>query len=451
MSVVARTTGAAALVWVLSVVIANVAVEAVPHVRGIGLFPQLRYVMVSFACAVSALGAVLIYQPLAERVKRPRLLMTGIMFVAALVVLGAMAISGPGGGLVRTALAPVLAVALANAVLVPRFVGRPPRRKWLIASAAVLGLIEIFGLVEALASERLPAGDSDAFRFEVPQSVFGAEQRFMDLPSGARIHYVDVGHGDTLVFLHGNPSWSFQWRELIQGLQGSFRCITLDYPGFGLSSAPPSFGYTPREQSVVVEQFIDQLKLRNVTLVMQDWGGPIGMGVAIRRPELVRRVVLGSTWAWRTSHDEPRGRWSTIAGGPIGEFLQVNFNGIVGAALSNGIERDLPSSVATLYRRPFLPVERRGIAAFYPYEITAADDYFAEIEAGLARVARKPALIFWAGRDIGFPADDRARWERTFPDHKIIELPNADHFFFEDTADQVIREIRAFASIQGQR
>jgi pimeloyl-ACP methyl ester carboxylesterase len=158
----------------------------------------------------------------------------------------------------------------------------------------------------------------------------------------------------------------------------------------------------------------------------------------------VRRVILGSTWAWQTTTSEPRGLFSVVAGGPVGEFVQVNFNGFASLALKDGIVRDLPPDVLDVYTRPFLPLDRRGIAAFYPGQITAATDYFVEVEAGLPHLADKPALIFWALQDAGFPRADLVRFERTFPNHKTIELPTLNHFFFEDAAAEMIPEIRAF-------
>src|SRR5213075_727555 len=263
-------------------------------------------------------------------------------------------------------------------------------------------------------------------------------------------HYVDEGSGETLLFLHGNPSWSFQWRDLIHGLRGSYRCVALDYPGFGLSTASKNFGYTPREESQVVEEFVDRLGLHDVTLVMQDWGGPIGIGLAERRPELVRRLILGSTWAWKTNKEDPRGMWSSVAGGPVGEFLQVNFNAIPSFGLKDGIVHKVPKDVMRMYTRPFQPLDRRGIAAFYPREIIAASDYFDDITAQLPRVSEKKALIFWSLQDPGFPRTDLTSWEHALPEHKTIELPRARHFFFEDSAPQMISEIRAFMSADVQ-
>jgi haloalkane dehalogenase len=331
-------------------------------------------------------------------------------------------------------------------LLVPRFVDRPRCSRAGTVAIVVFGALEIIGVAFALSSERVAPPGPRGLAFEIPRQIFDADHRFVDLPSGARVHYVDEGQGETLLFLHGNPSWSFQWRDLIRGLRGSYRCVALDYPGFGLSQAPAGFGFTPREESLVLEEFVDRLGLRDVTLVMQDWGGPIGLGLAGRRPELVRRVVLGSTWAWQTSTSVPRGKFSLVAGGPVGEFVQVNFSGFASLGINHGIVRKLPPDVADVYVRPFRPLDRRGIAAFYPGQITAATGYFAEVEAGLPRLADKKALIFWALKDSGFPRGDLARFELTFPNHKTIELPDANHFFFEDVADQMIPEIRAFVS-----
>jgi pimeloyl-ACP methyl ester carboxylesterase len=441
---VVETLWAACAVFVLLVVIANVAVEADPHMRGIAFVPHLRYALMTPACGISAVGTAFLYRFLKERSSRPRWALSAFLLALAILVLTLMGTVGPLGLLGAASLA-VLAIAIALALLVPRFIERPLRRLGKVVTL-IVGVLWIAGVVAALASERVAPTGPNGAAFDVPRAMFDAEHKFVDLPSGARVHYVDVGTGDTLLFLHGNPAWSFQWRDLIGGLSGSYRCVALDYPGFGLSSAPPGYGFTPREQSQVLEEFVDRLGLRDLTLVMQDWGGPIGLGLAERRPELVRRVILGSTWAWQTYTSTPRGKFSKVAGGPVGEFVQMNFDGFAWLALKQGIVRKLPPDVADVYVRPFRPLNRRGIAAFYPGQITAASDYFAQLEAGLPGLADKKALIFWALRDPGFPRTDLARFEKTFPSHKTIEFPNASHFFFEDEANEIIREIGAFMS-----
>jgi pimeloyl-ACP methyl ester carboxylesterase len=434
--------------WAASVpivLLATIAVEAAPHVRGIGFFTPLRYAIVTPLCVLVTVGATFLYRLLARRSRHPRSTWAAVLVGLALIVLVGIAALGPRGFTVAASPA-LFSAAVGIALLVPRFVDRPRRSPFGTAAIVIFGLLEAFGLIGALSSERVAPFGPEGLAFEIPRTLFEADQKLIDLPSGARVHYVDEGEGETLVFLHGNPSWSFQWRDLIRGLRGSYRSVALDYPGFGLSDAPAGFGFTPRDESRVLEEFVDRLGLRDMTLVMQDWGGPIGLGLAERRPELVRRVILGSTWAWQTSKSEPRGKFSIVFGGPIGEFVQMNFPRIVSWGLQHDVVRKLPPPVIDVYLRPFLPPNRRGITSFYPGQITAATDYFAQLEAGLPRLANKKALIFWALKDPGFPRSDLARWEQTFPSHKTIEFPNAGHFFFEDEADQMIPEIRAFLS-----
>ncbi|RYZ44176.1 MAG: alpha/beta fold hydrolase [Myxococcaceae bacterium] len=447
-----QAPGALALTWAgwavsVSVVgLATVALHAAPHVRGIGFFPMLRFAVVAPACILVAVASAFLFRALVRRrSSRPRATLAAALVGLALVVVAGMAAVGPPG-LVAAALPALVAIAVALAVLIPRFVERPRRSRVGTAVLIVFGTLELLGVALALSSERAVPRGPGGLAFDIPREQFDADSRFITLPSGARVHYVDEGQGETLLFLHGNPAWSFQWRDLIRGLRGSYRCIALDYPGFGLSEAPAGFGFTPREQSLVVEEFMERLQLREVTLVMQDWGGPVGLGLAGRRPEWVRQVVLGSTWAWPTSRSEPRGIFSAIAGGPLGEFVQVNFNGFAAFGLKNGVVRELPEDVLDTYLRPFRPLERRGIAAFYPGRILADAAYFAEVEAALPRLAGKRALLLWALQDQGFPRTDLERFQATFPRHRTVELPHANHFFFEDTSAQVVSELQAFLS-----
>jgi pimeloyl-ACP methyl ester carboxylesterase len=416
--------------------IATLAVLSTPHVRGLGFLTELRWAVLTPVTFVTAVAAALAYRGLQLRSENPRrALAIALASLAALALLGVAAVGGTG--LAFAALPAALSVATILAWLIPGWVERPMRSRAGTAVLLLLGALEGALWVAAVASER------DAPASQIP-SAFDAEHKFLQLASGARIHYVDEGQGETLLFLHGNPAWSFQWRELIRSLRGSYRCVALDYPGFGFSTARAGYGFTPREQSHVVEEFVDKLGLRDVTLVMQDWGGPIGLGWAGRRPELVRAVVAGSTWAWPTSKQEPRGIFSLIAGGPLGEFVQINFNGFAKFGVEQGIVQ--PKAEATLdgYLLPFRALDRRGIAAFYPGQITAATDFFREVQAGLPRLADKPALLFWAALDQGFPRADLTRFETAFPNHETHELPHANHFFFEDAAEEMVPKIRAF-------
>lgn len=128
----------------------------------------------------------------------------------------------------------------------------------------------------------------------VSDQLFPFESRFLDV-NGAQVHYIDEGVGPVFLGLHGNPTWSFLYRHIVQGLRDRFRCVALDYPGFGLSAAPAGYRYTVAEHARVVEGFVAHLGLRQVTLMVQDWGGPIGFWVATRHPEWFRAFVIGNT------------------------------------------------------------------------------------------------------------------------------------------------------------
>jgi pimeloyl-ACP methyl ester carboxylesterase len=431
---------------VLNVVVAIIAIEAAPHTRGIGFFPVLRYAIAMPLCVLVGMAGAFLYSTFQDRSSRPRRGLALVLLGLATLVLLGLGVLGRQG-LVLAAFPALLAVAIATSAFIPYFTHQRRRFLFVKIGIVVVGLLQLVALIGALSTERVTG--SDASDFDVPRKIFAADQKFLNLPSGARVHYVDEGKGETLLFLHGNPSWSFQWRDLIRELSGSYRCVALDYPGFGMSTAPSGFGFTPAEESRVVEEFVDRLGLTNITLVMQDWGGPIGLALVERRPELVRQVILGSSWAWQTSASEPRGKFSIIFGGPIGEFIQMNFPGIISAGLEHNVVRKLPPQVIELYTLPFLPPARRGITSFYPGQITRAHDFFVQLERGLPHLADKPALIFWALKDPGFPRTDLVRWQKVFPKQETIEFPDSSHFFFEDEGDQMIPAIRAFMTSVG--
>ena len=169
----------------------------------------------------------------------------------------------------------------------------------------------------------------------------------------ANVHYVDEGEGPTLLLLHGNPTWSFLYREIILGLRERYRCVAPDYPGFGLSAAAPGYGFTPAEHASVIERWLLALDLKDVTMMVQDWGGPIGFAVATRHPERFAAFVIGNTWAWPKS-DPGTQAFSRILGGPVGRHFILQNNLFVERILPGGVRRKkLSPTVMDAYRVPF--------------------------------------------------------------------------------------------------
>jgi haloalkane dehalogenase len=259
---------------------------------------------------------------------------------------------------------------------------------------------------------------------------------------GHDVHYLDVGSGPTLLMLHGNPTWSFLYRRMIAGLSDRFRCVAVDYPGFGLSTARAGFGYTASEQTDVVTRFVEQLDLCDVTPIMQDWGGPIGMSAVLADPSRYSRLVVGNTWAW------PSNRWtrafSHVAGDKASGWLltqKVNF--FVKDFLPRGIRtRTLTEGERSMYFSPFPTVESRLPVRVFPHEIRAARPFLAGLEAGLPTVSDKPLLLFWADKDIAFKQSVRQRWQASFPNRRDHDLVGAGHYWQDDRGEEAVTVIR---------
>jgi haloalkane dehalogenase len=278
----------------------------------------------------------------------------------------------------------------------------------------------------------------------VPQHLFPFRSRFLELQD-CRVHYVDEGSGPVLLMLHGNPTWSFLYRDIIRALVPHWRCIALDYPGFGLSTAPREYDFRPASHARVVEAFVRALDLTEVTLMVQDWGGPVGLWVAEHQPERCAGLVLGNTWAWPVNGD-PHFEWfSRLVGGPLGRFLIHRFNAFVNVLIPLGVRRGrVPRKVMEAYRGPFRERRRRRPTAIFPREILGSRAFLAEVEAGLPRLGHLPALIVWGDADFAFRRRERERFEKALPHHRTVELRGAGHFIQEDAAGEIVDALEAW-------
>ncbi|MDP8930942.1 MAG: alpha/beta fold hydrolase [Actinomycetota bacterium] len=284
------------------------------------------------------------------------------------------------------------------------------------------------GRTQPLGGGRRPAWVSD--------ELFPYPSRFLDL-DGCRIHYVDEGTGPVILMLHGNPTWSFLYRHLIARLHERFRCLALDYPGFGLSTAAPAYRFLPAEHARLVEAFVEALDLRGITLFVQDWGGPIGLAAAARHPDRYRALIIANTWAWPVTGIAHFEWFSQLMGGSIGSFLIRRFNLVVNLFIPAGHRRvRVSKQVMTHYRRPFPTPASRAPTHIFPRQLTESATFLAKVEAGLDRLAHLPALIAWGDRDIAFRRRERERFESIFPEHTTHVLRGAGHFVQDDAADE---------------
>jgi haloalkane dehalogenase len=277
----------------------------------------------------------------------------------------------------------------------------------------------------------------------VPQALYPFDSHQAEI-DGATVNYVDEGSGPPLLLMHGNPTWSFLYRDIITGLRDSYRCIAPDYPGFGLSRAGPGYGYTAAEHAGVVEKLVLQLDLTDVTMMVQDWGGPVGFAVATRHPDRFTAFVIGNTWAWPKS-DPGTQIFSRLLGGPIGGYLILQRNFFVEKIVPGNVKlKKLPPEVMDAYRGPFPTPESRRPVHVLPREILAARPLLAEIEHGLPQLSDRPALIVWPTKDVAFKAPERKRWEQVFPNHRTVMLEGAGHYIQEAAAEEIVGAIRSW-------
>ncbi|MQQ10287.1 alpha/beta fold hydrolase [Epibacterium sp. SM1979] len=276
--------------------------------------------------------------------------------------------------------------------------------------------------------------------FDPDQSLYPFTSRWVTLGDGTRMHYVDEGTGPVLLLLHGNPAWSFLYRNIILGLRGHFRCIAPDLPGFGLSQARAGFGYTAKEQADVIVDFVDQLGLKGIGVMMQDWGGPIGLHLTQTRPQSVERLIIGNTFGWPLKRRGPR-VFSSIMGGMAGRMGAKHFNGVLLWFFRMGVTKPLRKEVWDMYQAPFKQRKKRAPTHIFPKQLTEADEFLQRVEEGLSAISNRPALILWGDKDFAFNGDERGRFETAFPYHLSITLKGAGHFIQEDAPDAINKAV----------
>ena len=299
----------------------------------------------------------------------------------------------------------------------------------------------------------------DGFADEYP-----FESHWLDL-DGVRMHYVDEGPRDagenprdaeTILCVHGNPTWSFIWRRLIADQSRERRVIAIDHIGCGLSDKPQDYPYRLEQHVANLRRLIETLDLRNVTLVGHDWGGCIGMGAAGEVPDRFRRFILLNTGVFRSKQIPLRIAVCRIP--VLGAIALRAFNGFSRAALTMAIAR-----------KPLSATARRGLLA--PYDSWAnrvavlrfVQDIplkpshpsyakLVQIEAGLSQFTDRPMLLLWGAQDWCFTLDFLKEFQRRFPQAESHVIPDAGHYVFEDAADEVVATVRKFLAqhVRGQ-
>jgi pimeloyl-ACP methyl ester carboxylesterase len=263
--------------------------------------------------------------------------------------------------------------------------------------------------------------------------------------AGLRMHYLDEGDGPPVVCVHGNPTWSFFYRDVVTALKGSHRVVVPDHIGCGLSDKPEWYDFRLSSRIDDLEALIDHvLPGQKVSLVVHDWGGMIGLGWATRHPERVERLVVLNTAAF---HQLPGKKipWQLwiVRDTFLGPLLVRGLNGFVRGLVWSCSVRPLPADVKAGYLAPYDSWNNRFAVLRFVQDIPLkpTDPSYAtvsEVEAGLLKLTHVPMLICWGEKDFVFDLDFLAEWRRRFPQAEVHSFPDAAHLLLEDAGDRII-------------
>lgn len=254
---------------------------------------------------------------------------------------------------------------------------------------------------------------------------------------------VDVGTGPTVLFSHGTPTWSFEWRHLIAGLRSTHRCVAVDHLGFGLSPRPLDADYSPEAHARRWRRLLDALDVDRYSLVAHDFGGPIALDAALDRPEQVERLVLFNTIAWPFTEDATLASRARLAGSGLFRWLyrNVNFSFVISRSAWGRAPR--PAETWRRYARVFPDADSRERVLFaLARSLSGSTPFFRSLWARRDRLARTPIHLVWGLRDSAFGPAVLERLIEAWPHATVARLPDAGHWPHEEEPARCLSEVR---------
>jgi cis-3-alkyl-4-acyloxetan-2-one decarboxylase len=262
-------------------------------------------------------------------------------------------------------------------------------------------------------------------------------------------HYLDEGSGETLLMLHGNPTWSFYYRNLILGLKDSYRCVVPDHMGMGKSDKPQDYPYTLSRHIENLEKLVDHLDLDNITLVVHDWGGAIGMGFAVRHPEKIRRLVVFNTAAFLSKEIPLSLSLCRVPG--IGAIAIRGFNAFARGAIRWACAKQerMTKEVQAGYLEPYDSFANRIANLRFVQDIPLGPEtpsyvVVQHIEENLKLFQNHPVQIIWGAHDFVFNDHFLKRWQEIFPQAEVNRMEDAGHYVVEDAHELILPMMKEF-------
>lgn len=267
--------------------------------------------------------------------------------------------------------------------------------------------------------------------------------------NGQKLHYIDEGKGETILFVHGTPSWSFDYRNIIKKLKVQYRCVAIDHIGFGLSDKPEHYDYSTNNHSKTLKKFVLEKQLNNITLVVHDFGGPIGLNFAIQHPEKIKNFVILNSWLWSSENDPDYIKLKKILKSPLLPFLyrHLNFSPRFILPQSFG-DNKLPKKLLKQYTKPFAGKTQRNGALAFAKSLLNDQNWFEELWNKRQTISNKPTLFIWGMKDKVIRPHNLDKFQNAFTNSKTVKLETSGHFPQEEQPQKVINHIFDFLTEQ---
>lgn len=266
--------------------------------------------------------------------------------------------------------------------------------------------------------------------------------RTLRTPAGP-LAYTDVGAGPPVVFLHGNPTSARLYRHLLAALRSDYRCVAPDYLGFGQSAAPSDFSYRPPAHATHVEQLLRRLGLTDITLVLHDWGGPIGLSYALRHPDTVRRLVLMNTWMWPLLDRSLIRLFGGLVDTPLGRHLVERHNLFARALMPWTTGPTSSGDWITPYAEALNTRSRRRACWTFARSLTAETPWLRALWTDRHRLPQVPTLMCWGMADPAFGTEACLRqWQTLVPAAQIHRRPDVGHYVPEEMGTDLVPLVR---------
>ncbi len=275
-------------------------------------------------------------------------------------------------------------------------------------------------------------------------TLYPFDNKFIQLDAG-KMHYIDEGEGEILLFVHGTPSWSFLYRNYITVLSKKYRCIAIDHIGFGLSEKPEDFDGTPSSHANNLTEFIKKLNLTNIVLIVHDFGGPIGLASGIQNNDRIKKVVVFNTWLWETKSNPNAQKADKIINSTIGKWMYLYLNFSPKFLLKKGFhnKKKLSKIIHQQYIRPFPSKTSRLSLLNIGKSLVGSSEWYQKQWNQLSKLEQKPWLLLWGVHDEFITKEYLQKWKNRLPHAQVKEFESG-HFLQEEQPEETLLEIEKF-------